>query len=78
MKLAMIDATGYIKENKLEGKVDLLLQIHDELVFEIDVGLEEKVAGDIVKVLENVLKKRKLSDLPLVVTKSLGENLQVI
>ena len=78
VKLAMIDATGYIKENKLEGKVDLLLQIHDELVFEIDVGLEEKVAGDIVKVLENVLKKRKLSDLPLVVTKSLGENLQVI
>lgn len=36
VKLAMIDATDYFKKKKLEGKADLLLQIHDELIFEID------------------------------------------
>ena len=78
VKLAMIDATHYINEKKLEGKVSLLLQIHDELVFEIDDSLGEEVASDLSIILENVLRKRNLSDLPLVVSKSLGSNLQVL
>lgn len=75
LKLAMLDATAYLKEKKLEGKAALLLQIHDELVFEIDKDISEEVANGLVAVLENVLKKRELSFLPLVVSKSLGPNL---
>ena len=78
VKLAMIDATNYIKEKKLVGKADLLLQIHDELIFEINKELSEEIANDLVAILENVLKKRNLSEIPLVVSKSLGKNLEVI
>ncbi len=78
LKLAMLDTFSYIKENKLEGKVDLLLQIHDELVFEIDEDMKDEVADKLASILENVLKKRNLTNLPLAVTKSLGANLQVI
>lgn len=78
VKLAMIDASNYFKENSLLGKADLLLQIHDELIFEIDEDKGEEVASDLAKILENVLKKRGLSDIPLVVSKSLGKNLEVI
>lgn len=78
LKLAMIDATAYIKENKLENKVKLLLQIHDELVFEIDKDISEKTADDIAAILEGVLAKRKLSALPLKVSRSLGPNLQAL
>jgi DNA polymerase-1 len=78
VKLAMIDATHYFKEKLLTGKADLLLQIHDELIFEIDKDLGEEVADELVKILENVLKKRGLTDIPLVVSKSLGKNLEVI
>ncbi len=78
VKLAMIDATHYFKEKLLTGKADLLLQIHDELIFEIDKELGEEVADELVKILENVLKKRGLTDIPLVVSKSLGKNLEVI
>lgn len=78
LKLAMIDSHEYIVKNKLENKVKLALQIHDELVFEIEESVAKKVADDMVDVLENVLKKRKLSDIPLVVSKSLGENLQAL
>jgi DNA polymerase-1 len=78
LKLAMIDGASYIKENNLRGKVDLLLQIHDELIFEIDSDIAEQTASDLAQILENVLKKRGLTKLPLVVSKSLGENLQVI
>lgn len=38
----------------------------------------EEVADELVKILENVLKKRNLTDIPLVVSKSLGQNLEVI
>jgi DNA polymerase-1 len=78
VKLAMIDATTYFKEKHLEGKADLLLQIHDELIFEIDKDIAEKVADDLVSILESVLSKRNLTDIPLVVSKSLGKNLEVI
>ena len=78
LKLAMLDASDYIKESHLEKKVSLLLQIHDELVFEIDEDCKDEVADTLVTILQNVLKKRNLSNLPLVVTRSLGENLQVL
>jgi DNA polymerase-1 len=78
IKLATLDATEYITAKGLEGKVKLALQIHDELVFEIDKDIAEKVADDLVVVLENVLTKRKLTDLPIKVSRSLGANLQAI
>jgi DNA polymerase-1 len=78
LKLAMIDAALYIQEKGLQGKVDLLLQIHDELIFEIDNNIADTVASDLVVILQNVLSKRNLATLPLVVSKSLGSNLQVI
>ena len=78
IKLAMIDADAYIKEKNLQDKVKLSLQIHDELVFELDADIAESVADDLVVVLENVLKKRNLSNLPLVASRSLGVNLQAL
>jgi DNA polymerase-1 len=78
LKLAMIDATAYIQKQGLEHRVALLLQIHDELVFEIDEAIAEDVSKDLVDTLEGVLKRRNLATLPLTVTRSLGANLQVI
>lgn len=78
LKLAMLDANDYLVEKNLTDKAKLCLQIHDELVFEIDKDVAEEVADGLVTVLESVLKKRKLSDLPLVVSRTLGVNLQAI
>lgn len=75
LKLAMIDVDEYIKENNLEKKLSILLQIHDELIFEVKDEIKEKVEKDLIKILENVLKKRKLSDLPLEVSSSSGKSL---
>jgi DNA polymerase-1 len=72
----MIDADEYIQKNNLGDKVRLLLQIHDELVFEIDESCEALVAKDLVATLEKVLQKRNLSDLPLVVSAGSGKNLK--
>lgn len=72
LKLAMIDVDEYITKNKLENKIKILLQIHDELILEIDEDIIEKERINIKDILENVLKKRikdeKWKDLFLVDT----------
>jgi DNA polymerase-1 len=78
VKLAIIDSYAYIKENNLDDKVKLLLQIHDELVFEIKEDVAEHVADKLVLVLEKVLSKRGLSNLPIKASRTLGANLQAI
>ncbi len=78
LKLAILDADDYIKNNNLQDKVKLAVQIHDELVFEIDKTVAEEVADKLVGVLESVLEKRGLSKLPLTVSRTLGANLQAI
>ncbi len=78
LKLAMLDAHEYLVEKGLTDKVKLVIQIHDELVFEIEKEVAESVADQLVVVLESVLKKRNLSTLPLVVSRTLGTNLQAI
>ncbi len=78
LKLAMLDTSSYIQESHLEDKVALLLQIHDELVFEIDEALVEEVTPTIVSLLEGVLKKRGLTTIPLVVSSAVGDTLETL
>jgi DNA polymerase-1 len=78
LKLAMLDTFEYIKKNNLEDKVALLLQIHDELIFEIDKEYIDEIKPTLVHILEQVLVKRNLSQLPLVASASVGVNLELI
>lgn len=58
LKLAMIDVDAYIKENRLEDKVKIILQIHDELVLEVKNDLIDFEEKNIKNILENVLSER--------------------
>ncbi len=81
LKLGMIDAYEYVEVvNKKygEGTISLLLQIHDELVFEVKEECKEECAKEISHILETVLAKRGLSHLPLKVSKTLGKNLMTL
>lgn len=78
LKLGMIDTAEYVKDfrEKHGDSLSLLLQIHDELVFEVKEEYGERVRDDIARILENVLKKRKIATLPLKVSSSIGKNLK--
>ncbi len=78
LKLAILDVHDYLVKEKLTEKVKLILQIHDELVYELDEDIAEKEMGNIVKIMKNVLAKRKLTTLPLEVSSAIGKNLHVI
>jgi len=68
IKLAMIRIDDILRREKLESK--MLLQVHDELVFEAPPAEAEKVSKMVKREMENV---RKL-DVPLIVDIGIGEN----
>ncbi len=74
VKLAMIKADEYIKKNKLENDVRLLLQVHDELVYEVKKGSEEKVALAIKKIMENIIDPKETSGVVCQAEYSIGDN----
>ena len=69
IKLATIAATRKLSEQGLGAK--LLLQIHDELVFEVPAAEIEATKGVVKEAMEGVMQL----DVPLVVNTVVGENL---
>lgn len=59
MRIALIDIVQTLKNEKLDAYVRPLLQIHDEFIFEVKKGYEEKAKEVIVPTMENILKKHK-------------------
>jgi DNA polymerase-1 len=74
IKLAMIEIDRYIVENKLEEDVFALLQVHDELVYEIRDARAEKVADEITKIMESVMDPKDTKGVILKAEAAIGEN----
>lgn len=77
IKIGMRKVEEELKKAKLENEARLVLQIHDELVYEIKKENIEKVVPIIKKTLENVIPKEFLVNLepvPLVVEAKYGSN----
>ena len=59
IKLAMVRIQKYLAEDKLEEKIKMLLQVHDELIFEIKKGTEKKHILKIKEIMESVLPTKE-------------------
>ena len=70
IKVAMIRVEELIEKDYRTGEVKMLLQVHDELVFEVKDGLIKKIALEIKEIMENVMKLK----VPLGVDASVGDN----
>lgn len=55
IKIAMRRVDEWIKKEKLEKEVHLLLQVHDELLYEIKEDKASDASGEIKKIMEEVL-----------------------
>lgn len=67
VKLAMLDSRALLE--RYDGQAALLLQIHDELIFEVDEGIAEEFAGELKKVMENAYQLK----VPLLVSVETGK-----
>ena len=77
IKLAMVRVEEFLKEKKLDGRVHPLLQVHDELVYEIEEGMVQIVAPEIKRIMESVIDPKKtygvVCETTVAVGKSWGE-----
>lgn len=68
MKEAMIDVVEFLKKKDLEDKIKLLLQVHDELIFEMRQGALRNYSSK----LKGIMERDEFS-VPLSVTAKKGE-----
>ncbi|MEA3273417.1 MAG: DNA polymerase I [Patescibacteria group bacterium] len=70
MKLAMVKVDTYLKENKLEEQVKMLLVVHDEILLEV----ENTKLAKIVKILKELMEQVVKLTVPLKVDIKVGKN----
>ncbi len=68
MKISMIETDKWIKRSKFDVK--MLLQVHDEIVLEVDKKDAENIAKEIKDIMETVA----MFEVPLVVDVEIGKN----
>ena len=74
MRVAMRQIHEYIESLKKPDDVRMLLQVHDELVFEIKDSEVKKVVPELVKLMESALGGKESHGVPLVADVKVGEN----
>jgi len=67
MKLAMIKVYDYFKDNQA---VKMILQIHDEIILEVD----ENIAQEVAQKTKEIMEKVYALNVPLVVDVKVGRN----
>jgi DNA polymerase-1 len=74
IKIAMVRADEYFKEMGLEQDAYLLLQVHDELVYEIKKEKCREVAFHVKKIMESVVSMADTGGVPIVADAKRGIN----
>ncbi|KKU67190.1 MAG: polymerase protein [Parcubacteria group bacterium GW2011_GWA2_47_16] len=74
IKIAMTRVAELVWKEKLEKDVFLLLQVHDELVYEIREGVVKKVTPKIKEIMESIIPLKDTAGVPIVVDAKAGDN----
>ncbi len=74
IKLALIKIDQWIVKEKLENDVFPLLQVHDELVYEVREDKAKEIAEDIVAIMESVILPEKIKGIILKAESAIGNN----
>lgn len=74
VKLAMVKIDNLFKEERVGDTAHMLLQVHDELVFEIEEGKVEKLAPKIRDIMENIISSSERKGIPFLAEGKVGPN----
>lgn len=74
IRIAMIRIHTYLKEKHLTEDVRMLLQVHDELVFEIREAMVARIVPQLQKIMEEVLPLSETHGVPICAEAKMGKN----
>lgn len=72
LRIAMIRIADYLKEQKLQDTVRMLLQVHDELVFEVREESIKQVVPTLQQLMESVFSDKETYGVPIEVEVKTG------
>jgi DNA polymerase-1 len=74
VKLSMIRVEEFLDKNKQAESAHLLLQVHDELVYEIKESEIKKLVPEIKEIMENIIDPKETSGIKCLVEAAVGDN----
>jgi DNA polymerase-1 len=74
VKLAMVAIGKWIEKEKLQEDLHLILQVHDELVFEVRDNKVEECAPKIKELMEEVMSEKERRGIPFKTEGKVGKN----
>ncbi len=74
VKIAMVCVYDLIIKRGWKSEVKLLMQVHDELVYEVKESLVPIVAEEVRRVMESIMTKQQTFDVPIVSSANAGDN----
>ncbi len=74
VKLAMVEVDKYLEKENLKDKVKILLQVHDELVYEVSSDVVATVVNNIKKIMESLIPPEKISGIVCKTDVAVGDN----
>ena len=74
IKLAMVRADDFITKERALEDAYLLLQVHDELVYEIRTSRIDSLSTKIKEIMESILPRAQTNGVPVIATMKVGPN----
>jgi len=74
VRIAMVRIAEYLEKEKVGDDVRILLQIHDELVFEIKAGKVEQYTPKLLEIMQNVMNDKETFGVPIEAEVKVGNN----
>lgn len=74
IKLAMVKIDEFLEKEGLEDKINLILQIHDEVIYEGDRVVIEENMPKIKAIMEDTLSQKQNKGVPIITDSSIGES----
>jgi DNA polymerase-1 len=74
IKIAMKRVDDYFIEKGYQNDAFLVLQVHDELVYEIKEDLVSKIVTEIKNIMENIIPIEQTKGVKLIVAQEIGDN----
>jgi DNA polymerase-1 len=74
IRIAMVRIHEYMRELQLEDDLRLLLQVHDELIFEIRSEKLEAIVPTVLEIMTSVLNEEQRKGVPILADVKVGQN----
>ena len=74
IKLAMVKINEYLEKENIKTKVKLILQVHDELVYEIEEKFVDKLVSKIKEIMETLIPLKDSKGVVCKAEASVGDN----